>query len=88
MKNLKKLCAAGVLTLALALPALAGEMGAGVIAPPPSDSSLATTQGNMGAGVTGNMETTVTGDMHAGITATDSATGVVLSLVQGLMSLF
>jgi hypothetical protein len=82
MRNLKKLCAACVLTLVLALPVFAGDMPGGVTAPPPplSDSSSATTQGNMGAGVTG--------DMPGGVTATDPATDVFLSLLQSLLSLF
>ncbi|HEX8889760.1 MAG TPA: hypothetical protein VF779_11445 [Pyrinomonadaceae bacterium] len=89
MRNLKKLCAACVLALALALPAFAGDMPGGVTAPPPPpDSSSATTQGNMGAGITGDMETTITGDMPGGFTATDTATEVALSLVQSLASLF
>ena len=83
MRNLKKLCAACVLTIIFALPAFAGEMPTGVTAPPPSppsDSSSATTQGNMEAGITGNMST--------GATAVDSTTEAVLSLVQSLAALF
>jgi hypothetical protein len=91
MRNLKKLCATCVLTLILALPAFAGDMLAGATGappPPPSDTSSATTQGDMEAGITGDMETTVTGEMQAGVTATDSATGVALSLVQSLAAFF
>jgi hypothetical protein len=82
MKNLKKLCATCALTLALALPAFAGNMEAGATAPPPPppDSSSATTQGEMPTGITG--------DMLAGVTATDPATEVMLSLLQSLLSLF
>ena len=81
MRNLKKLCATCVLTLVLTLPAFAGDMLAGATAPPPPpppDSSSAT--GDMGTGITG--------DMSAGVTATDPATEVMLSLLQGLLSLF
>lgn len=90
MKNLKKLCAACVLSLVLALPAFAGDMPGGVTAPPPrpANSSSATTQGNMGAGVTGNMKTGITGEMPTGVTATDPATEFMLSLLQSLLSLF
>jgi hypothetical protein len=89
MKNLKKLFVVCVLTLVLALPAFAGNMETTVVStPPPPDSSSATTQGDMGTGITGEMEAGVTGDMSAGVTATDTATEVALSLVQSLMSLF
>jgi hypothetical protein len=79
MRYLKKLFAACVLTLALALPAFAGDMLAGVTSQPPSPPQ-ATAQGDMSAGVAG--------DMGAGGKATDPATEVWLSLLQSLLSLF
>jgi hypothetical protein len=87
MRNLKKLCAACVLTFILALPAFAGNMGTGDVTPPPPppDSQSAIT-GDMEAGVTGNMETGVTGNMGAGVTS--SVTDAALSLVQSLLSVF
>ncbi|HEX8846044.1 MAG TPA: hypothetical protein VF791_15440 [Pyrinomonadaceae bacterium] len=90
MRNLKKLCAACVLTLVLALPAFAGDMLAGVASPPPPppDTSSATTQGDMPGGITGEMGTGITGDMSAGVATTDPATDVLLSLLQSLLSLF
>lgn len=72
MKTLRHLCAALALTFVLALPAFAGQMDAGITAPPPPP------QGNMSTTVAGNM---TTGD-------TDTATDVALSLLQSLLSLF
>ena len=88
MKTLRRLCAAFVLTLALALSTFAGDMTTGITAPPPDPQATAT--GDMSTpGVTGNMPTGVTGEISApGVTATDPATEVVLSLLQGLLSLF
>ncbi|HKQ99327.1 MAG TPA: hypothetical protein VJT09_01565 [Pyrinomonadaceae bacterium] len=85
MRHLKKLCVAGLLTLALTLPAFAGEMEAGVIAPPPS-TQQASAQGEMPGGVTGEMQAGLTGDMSTGFT--DPTTDFFLNLFQGLMSLF
>jgi hypothetical protein len=78
MRNLKKLCAASVLTLALALSASAGEMPTGVTAPPPTQRASA--QGEMPTGIAGEMPT--------GITAADPATEILLNLLQSLLSLF
>jgi hypothetical protein len=74
MRYLKRLCAACVLTLAIALSAYAGNMETGITDPPPS----ATTQGSMEAGCAGNMETTGT---------TDTATEIALNLLQSLLAL-
>ena len=80
MKRIQRLIATSVLTMALALCAVAGDMpapgatghipGPGVVEPSPSPS------------------TTVTGEMTTGVTATDPGTDFLLSLVQSLLSLF
>lgn len=86
MKHLKRLCATCVLTAILALPAFAGEMTTGIVEPPPPPP--VTTQGNMQAGYAGNMEAGSTGNIETtNITATDSATGIALSLFQSLLAL-
>jgi len=84
MKTLQRLCAAFVLTLAVALSVSAGEMTTGVTAPPPS--SQATATGDISTGVTGQITTGVTGDIST--TATDPVTETLLSLLQSLLSLF
>ena len=73
MRRVQQLCAACVLTLAIALSAFAGNMEAGIVAPP-------TPQGNMSTTVASNMET---GDID-----TATAMEVALSLLQSLLSLF
>jgi hypothetical protein len=78
MKTLRRLCAVFVLGLALSLSAFAGEMSTSVVSPPPPPSQSIT--GEMLGGVTGNTST--------GLTATDPATDVFLSLLQSLLSLF
>jgi hypothetical protein len=74
MKALRHLCAALALTFVLALPAFAGQMDAGITAPPPPPQ--------------GNMSTTVAGNMTTGDTDTATAMEVALSLLQSLLSLF
>lgn len=79
MRLFKQFCAACVLTLALTLSAFAGEMSAGITAPPPPPQQ-AVAQGDMGAGVTG--------EMPSGLTAIDPVTEIALNLLQSLLSLF
>jgi hypothetical protein len=74
MKTLRHLCAALALTFVLALPAFAGQMDAGITAPPPPPQ--------------GNMSTTVAGNMTTGDTDAATAMEVALSLLQSLLSLF
>jgi hypothetical protein len=76
MKNLRQLCAAVVLTLALVLPAFAGEMECG-ITPPPQPSAMA--EGHMEAGV---MSQSASG----GTIATDPFTVLALNLLQRMLS--
>lgn len=84
MKNLRQLCIALTFTLALALPAFAGEIQTTVAPPPPAQSAQATTMnGDIETGLTGQEET---GSSEA--TVADSATEVVLSLLQSVLSLF
>lgn len=72
MRPLRQLCAALVLTLALALSAFAGDMTTGVTStPPPPESQVITT-----------------GDMTTGVTVTDPEIEVILGLLQSLLSLF
>lgn len=79
MKPLRRLCAAFVLTLMLALSAFAGEMTTGVTQPPPPQQ--ATTEGQVDTPpLVGQMDTTVT--------ATDSVTQAALSLLETALSLF
>jgi uncharacterized protein involved in exopolysaccharide biosynthesis len=79
MRHFKQFCAACVLTLALTLSAFAGDMGAGITAPPPPTSQ---------ATITGEISTGVTGDMSTGVTAIDPVTETALNLLQSLLSLF
>jgi hypothetical protein len=91
MKNLRQLCAAVVLALALAAPASAGVISTGVTQPPPP-----TTQGVISTGVTdspstqGVISTGVTDQESAedGATASDSVTEIALTLLQSVLSLF
>lgn len=79
MKTLRRLCAAFVLTLALSLSAFAGDMQAGVTAPPPPRSSQTTTQGEITTGVAGEMSAGVAGEVP---------NNIFLSLLQSLLALF
>ena len=81
MKNLRRLFCAVVFTLALTIPAFAGDMQTGVA--PPSQPQTATLNGDMQTTVTGQAET---GSSEA--TAADSATEIALNLLQSVLSLF
>lgn len=84
MRNLQRFCAVAILTLALALSAFAGDMSTpGVKAPPPRPQQSLITGEMPGAGAS------ATGDMGVpGVAALDPATGIVLSLLQSVRSLF
>lgn len=89
MKNLRQLCAAVALTLALAAPAAAGNISTGVASPPPPPA----TQGNISTGspsTQGTIHTGVTNQESAedGATASDSVTEIALTLLQSVLSLF
>jgi hypothetical protein len=84
MKTLRQLCVAAVFTLALALPAFAGEMSIGSPTPPPSQpAQTATANGEMPIGLTGQEETG-----SGEVSATDSATEAALNLLQSVLALF
>jgi hypothetical protein len=67
MKNLQRLCAALVLTSAITIPAIAGEMS---------------------TGIAGQMQTGFAGEIGTTVASTDPATGVMLSLLQSVLSHF
>lgn len=102
MKNLRHLCAAVVLTLALTMSASAGNMEAGVADPPSSsadgqmDTGAADGQmttmvaGQLETGVDGQIETTVTGQittMNSITSPVDPVTQLALSLLQSVLFL-
>jgi hypothetical protein len=82
MKNLRRLCGALVFTLALTIPAFAGDIQTGV-APPPVQPQTATLNGDIQTGVTGQAETD-----SSEATAADSATEIALNLLQSVLALF
>jgi hypothetical protein len=84
MKNLRRLCGALVFTLALTIPAFAGDIQTTVTSPPPAQpAQTATLNGDIQITVTGQAET---GSSEA--TATDSATEIALNLLQSVLALF
>ncbi len=85
MKTLRQLCVAAVFTLALAVPAFAGEMQIGSPTPPPPSqpAQTATANGEMEIGLTGQEETG-----SGEVSATDSATEIALNLLQSVLALF
>ena len=83
MKNLGRLFCAVVFTLALTIPAFAGDMQTTVTSPPPAQPQTATLNGDIQTGVTGQAETD-----SSEATATDSAADIALNLLQSVLSLF
>ena len=83
MKTLRQLCVASVFTLALVMPAFAGEITTGVTSTPPPPAQTATTDGEITTGVAGQIETG-----SGEVSATDSATVAVLNLLQTVLALF
>lgn len=85
MKTLRKIFAATVLTCALSLAAMAGDMSTGVTQAPPPPSVT----GDMSTGISTTAESTVTGEMGTGASVTvDPITGIARSLLQSLLALF
>jgi hypothetical protein len=83
MKNLRKLCASLVLTLALVFPAFAGDIQCpGVInpPPPPQQSSVTGEMGTPGASATGEIP-------GPGVVALDPVADAALSLLQSILSI-
>ena len=83
MKTLRQLCVASVFTLALSIPAFAGEIEIGKTTTPPPSSQTATTQGDIQTTVIGQEETD-----SGEATAADSATETALNLLQSVLALF
>lgn len=84
MRNLRRLSGAVVFTLALAVPALAGDIQTTVTSPPPAQPSQT-------AAPNGDIQTTVAGQAETDsseATAAGSATEVALNLLQSVLSLF
>jgi hypothetical protein len=84
MKNLRRISIALAFTLALTIPAFAGEIDTTKTSPPPSQPSQTAT-------VDGEIETTVTGQEETSsgeVSATDSATAAVLNLLQNVLAIF
>lgn len=79
MKQLKRFLAATVLTLALVVSALAGDMPCGVTSTPPSLTATAAAS---------DTETTSTSGTASEITAVDPVTEIALGILQRLLSLF
>jgi hypothetical protein len=82
MKNLRRLSVACAFTLALAMPAFAGEIQTTFAPPPPP---AAATAGEIQTGVAGQIETT--GSVSEA-TVIDSATQAALNLLQTVLALF
>ena len=81
MKPLRQPLVALVFTLALAIPAFAGEIETGKTTPPSTPTAI----------TTGEIETGITGQEEIGsgeATAADSATEIALNLLQSVLSLF
>lgn len=78
MKTLRRLCAAFVLTLMLALSAFAGEIQTTIVSQPPPDPATAQ----------GQMDTTIAGQMGNPLIVTDSVTQAALNLLESALSLF
>lgn len=83
MKNLRRFSVACAFTLALTIPAFAGQIETMVAPPPPVPTQQATANGEIQTTVAGQDET---GSGEA--SATDSATAAVLNLLQTVLALF
>ena len=82
MRTLRQLSVAVAFTLALAIPAFAGDIQTGIAPPPPSQAQTAMTNGQiettiMGQDETGSSEATVTG----------SVADAAVNLIQSALSL-
>jgi len=88
MNRVRQICATTMLAMVLvASPALAGDMPGGLTSPQTSTESSAT--GNLPMGDTSSSETSVTGHLPQGDTLEiDPVTGLALSLLKSLLSLF
>ncbi len=87
MKPFRQLCVVSVFVFALAISAFAGEIQIGVAPPQPAQTS--TTNGQ--AVANGEIQIGLTGQIETGsgeVSATGSATEIVLNLLQSVLSLF
>lgn len=82
MKNLQRLCASVVLTLALAASVFAGQIDTGKTPPPPPPTS-ATAAGQIDTGIA-PPDTTPNGET----TSVESVTEIALNLLQSVLALF
>lgn len=80
MKNLRRFCAAAVLTSVLAFSAFAGDISCPGVIPPPQPLMISETDT---PGATSTGETSVPGEV-----ALDPVTEAALGLLQNLLSLF
>lgn len=79
MKTLRTFCAACVLALMLAVPALAdGHIETGIAPPPPAPAPTTTESGT----------SSVAGHIETGVAPTDPVTTAALSLLQSVLALF
>jgi hypothetical protein len=85
MKNLRRISIAFAFTLALTIPAFAGEIETTKTSPPPPSqpAQTATVNGEIETGITGQEETS-----SGEVSATDSATEIALNLLQTVLALF
>ena len=84
MRNLRRFSIACAFTLALTIPAFAGQIETMVAPPPPpAQTQQATANGEIQTTVTGQEETS-----SGEASATGSATAAVLNLIQSVLALF
>lgn len=85
MKNLKRICAATLLSIVLTLPGFAGDMLTGAVGnpPPPANQPAATSTAN-----TTSANTESSGDTSNATASLDPITEAVLGLLQGILALF
>jgi hypothetical protein len=84
MKTLRQLSVALVFTLALIIPAFAGDIQTTVTAPPPPPPSTSSTApGDISTGVAGEISTMISEEA-----TTASMTETALNLLQSVLSLF
>ena len=86
MKNLRQLCAAVVLTLALAASGSAGTIHTGKTEPPPPPVSV--TEGQTGTEQTSETDGTIHTGLAASEPGADTVAEIALSLLQSMLSLF
>lgn len=85
MKNLRQLCAAVVLTLALAASGSAGTIHTGKTEPPPP---VSVTEGQTGTEQTSETDGTIHTGLAESEPGADTVAEIALSLLQSMLSLF